>query len=128
MLTSMWQMFREGGIGMLVIAILGSLTLAIAVSFAARPSEPKRGFVLAMVAAIAMSAVGSTARGLSMCTYASTLCREMGSECRSTPHAILVEGAGEALNNLTLGALVLALVAVVYAFGRMRGRLSPGSP
>jgi hypothetical protein len=114
---SLWHWFQEGGWWMFFVLAFGLITVAAALDFAWRPSEPR----LAAVRAFSRTTVFSSlaALSLNLATVAHAVARP---SVASSPnmHAILLEGIGESLTPTTLGLSLVSFAWLVVAAGERR--------
>ena len=114
----MLDFMKAGGFAMWPLLILGFATLAVAGSFAWRPSERKLGLIRPLsVATIFMSLAGTFAGIAATMTHFSSL--PQFSESPKLP-LVVMAGIGESMSAMILGFGLLAVVWILTAFGLRR--------
>jgi hypothetical protein len=110
----MLNAFREGGWGMYPTFVFGLIALGTALRFAFRGDARLQGFIESMTRAIFYSGLLGFVTGMIM------VARYIEGHPDMDALRILVEGAGEAVNNLALAFTLISLIHLVMAVGRRR--------
>jgi hypothetical protein len=110
----MLNAFHEGGWGMYPTFVLGLITLGTALRFAFRGDGRLLGFVESMTRAILFTGLLGFVTGMIM------VGRYVEAHPADDAARILVQGAGEAVNNLALAFTMISLIHLVLAVGRRR--------
>ena len=118
------QFFAEGGAGMFPTALLGLVSLGLAVAYAVRPA-PKLFPLVAGFGAAALLAGGlGMMLGLKSTVFA-LVARPVASE---QVQLVALQGLAEAANNLVLALALTCLVALTLGAGGFRARQLRASP
>lgn len=113
--TGLWHSFQEGGWGMYPILALGLVGLFSAARFAWRGERSLVGALRWLVFALVSCGVFGFVIGMIRASH--FVAALSAPEQRG---AVLVEGLGEALNNVAMALLFAVLIGLLVALGKRR--------
>jgi hypothetical protein len=113
---SAWESFRNGGWAMWFISIFGALAVGAAVRFAWRGGTGIAPFASGMVRTTLFAGAFGFASGMILVSDAVVRHANTSDERL----ALLVQGTGEALNNVTFALLLSTLASLLLAIGERR--------
>jgi hypothetical protein len=113
---TMWQAFQAGGWAMWFITVFGILALVAGVRFAFSGALALEAFSRWMCRCTLSAAAFGFFSGMILVS------RYAIERVHTTEHrfAVVIEGTGEALNNVTLGFLLVTLTSLFLAVGHRR--------